>query len=126
MRSFCESGTVLAEMRARGIEPNVISYNAAISACEKGSQWERALELLGEMRTRGVEPNVINYNTALRALCRHGTAFGRRRCRLVEQERVGQQRPRGRCLGAACPAVALLVARALPSPLGRPCVRAVA
>ena len=27
----------------------VITYSAAISACEKGSQWQRALMLLGEM-----------------------------------------------------------------------------
>ena len=34
---------------ARGVEPDVISFNAAISACEKGGQWERALALLDEM-----------------------------------------------------------------------------
>ena len=32
------------KMRNRGIDPNVISYNAAISAREKGNQWQRALE----------------------------------------------------------------------------------
>ena len=36
-------------MQDRGVQPNVISFSAAISACEKGGQWERALELLEEM-----------------------------------------------------------------------------
>ena len=48
----------LKEMRHKGLKPNTITYNAAISACEKGQRWERALDLLGEMR-RGVAPDVI-------------------------------------------------------------------
>ena len=30
---------LLDEMRERGVEPNVVTYNAAISACKKGAQW---------------------------------------------------------------------------------------
>ena len=37
---------LLEEMRTRGVEPDVISFNAAISACEKGGQWELALWML--------------------------------------------------------------------------------
>eukprot|EP00665_Eupelagonemidae_sp_cell47_P009022 gene9022-1114_t len=62
--SACEKGRepgkaleLLAEMRGRGMEPNVITYNAAISACEKGKEPGKALELLAEMRGRGMEPN---------------------------------------------------------------------
>ena len=58
-------------MRQRGLEPDVITYSAAISACEKGSQWERALELLDEMRQRGLEPDVITYSAAISA-CEKG------------------------------------------------------
>jgi pentatricopeptide repeat protein len=54
-------------MRAVGVEPNVISFSAAISACEKGGQWERALGLLGEMRAVGVEPDVISFNAVIQA-----------------------------------------------------------
>ena len=43
---------LLAEMQGRGLDPNVITFSAAISACEKGQQPERALELLAEMQGR--------------------------------------------------------------------------
>jgi pentatricopeptide repeat protein len=59
-------------MKERGIEPNAITYSAAISACEKGDgQWEMALELLNEMKERGIEPNVITYSAAISA-CEKG------------------------------------------------------
>ncbi len=46
----------------RGLEPNVITYNAAISVRGKGRQPDRALALFDGMRQRGLEPNVITYN----------------------------------------------------------------
>ena len=51
-----------------GVKPNVITYNAAISACEKGRQWERALELLRDMEGKGVEPDVITYNAVIEGI----------------------------------------------------------
>merc|ERR1711865_370939 len=53
--------------RQSGVQPNVISFNAAISACEKGGKWERALELLQEMRQSGVQPDVISFSSAISA-----------------------------------------------------------
>ncbi len=58
-------------MRSSQLEPNVISYNSAISACEKGQQWEQALRLLLEMRSSRLEPNVMSYNSAISA-CEKG------------------------------------------------------
>ncbi|CAK0798080.1 unnamed protein product, partial [Prorocentrum cordatum] len=43
---------LLAEMRAGGVRPNVITYSALISACERSGQPERSLELLQEMKER--------------------------------------------------------------------------
>ena len=42
---------MLKQMRFEGIEPNVITISAAILACEKGGQGEKALSLLKEMAT---------------------------------------------------------------------------
>ncbi|CAK0901081.1 unnamed protein product [Prorocentrum cordatum] len=45
-------------MREAKLEPDVIStYNAGVSACGKGGQWQRALALLSEMREAKLEPN---------------------------------------------------------------------
>ncbi len=42
---------------------NVVTYNAAIRAGEKGKQWGHALELFQEMRASNVHAaNVITYN----------------------------------------------------------------
>ena len=53
-----EALALVAEMRetADVDGPDIYSYNAAISACEKGKQWESALELLGAMGAAGCAP----------------------------------------------------------------------
>jgi len=43
--------------------PNVITYNTLISACEKGKQPERALELFEAMQRQGVVPDVMPEST---------------------------------------------------------------
>ena len=35
----------------RPVQPDVVSFNAAITACERGGQWEKAVELLRSMQT---------------------------------------------------------------------------
>jgi pentatricopeptide repeat protein len=63
-------------MEERGIQPNVISYSAAISACEKGRQYQKALDLLSKMEERGIQLNVISYSAAIECLFAAGK-FGR-------------------------------------------------
>ncbi|CAK0875288.1 unnamed protein product [Prorocentrum cordatum] len=53
-----------------------ISYNAGISACEKGEQWQRALALLSEMREAKLDPDVISYNVGISA-CEKGQQWQR-------------------------------------------------
>ncbi|CAK0837722.1 unnamed protein product [Prorocentrum cordatum] len=97
---------LLSEMRDAKLEPDVISptmaapaltdgesggsglappsgpcephYNAGISACEKGEQWQRALALLSKMREAKLEPNGIpfSYNAAISA-CQKGKQWQR-------------------------------------------------
>ena len=46
---------------------NVMTYNALISACDKGQQAKQALEMLQAMQLQGVVPNVITYNVLISA-----------------------------------------------------------
>ncbi|CAN0251551.1 unnamed protein product, partial [Ectocarpus fasciculatus] len=62
---------MLEEIRAAGFKVNCMAYSAAIKACDKGFQWERALELLDRMVERdGVKPNLFAYNHAMSACVR--------------------------------------------------------
>ena len=47
--------------------PDVITYNALISTCQKGKQPERVLELFETMKRQGVVPEVITYNALISA-----------------------------------------------------------
>ena len=58
-------------MQLPGLKPNVITYNAAISACEKGNKPHQALHLLQELQLRGLLPDVITYSAAISA-CKEG------------------------------------------------------
>ncbi|CAE8615408.1 unnamed protein product, partial [Polarella glacialis] len=56
--------------------PNEISYSAAISACEKGGQWQLALSLLSSMPVMKAIPNEISYNAAISACEKGGQWLG--------------------------------------------------
>ena len=49
-------------MQQQGVMPNVITYSALISACEKGKQPEQALGLLQEMVDQLLTPNVVSFS----------------------------------------------------------------
>ena len=50
---------LLEAMLYQGLLPDVITYSAAISACEKGQQPQQALQLLQELPLRGLLPDVM-------------------------------------------------------------------
>ena len=47
--------------------PDVVCNNAAISACDKGTQWEMALGLLWVMIHQLLTLNVLSYTAAISA-----------------------------------------------------------
>ena len=59
---------LMAQLRERGLRPDVGAYCAAISACDKGGQPARAVALLGEMEERGIGPHESTFNAAMQAL----------------------------------------------------------
>ena len=54
-------------LQARGLMPNVITYNAAISACEKGQTPQQSLHMLPKLPFRGLLRTVLTYNAAISA-----------------------------------------------------------
>jgi len=77
-------------MRERGVEPNAISFNAAISACASGGgQWEKAVQLIDEMRQNGLEPDVISFSAAISACEKGGGQWEKAIQLLAEMQRNG-------------------------------------
>ena len=58
-------------MRQAWLQPNVITFNALTSACEKGQQWQRALGIWEDMRQAWLQPDVITFS-ALTSACEKG------------------------------------------------------
>ncbi len=54
-------------MSDRRLESDIVSYNASISASEKGSQWVQALGLLRQMSDRRLESDVVSYTASISA-----------------------------------------------------------
>ncbi|CAE7218689.1 unnamed protein product, partial [Symbiodinium pilosum] len=54
-------------MPAADLVPNEISFNASISACEKGGEWQLALSLLAQMPAAGVVPSEISSSAGIAA-----------------------------------------------------------
>ena len=57
----------LSDMQSTEVEPDIISYNATISACEKGEEWQLALQLLFHMPSADQEHDVISFNSTMSA-----------------------------------------------------------
>ena len=49
------------------VEAGSTSFNAAISACGRGLEWQQAAEILAVMTATRAEPDVITYNASISA-----------------------------------------------------------
>ena len=59
------------EIEASGGKPSIVTYNATMTALEKGLQWERALDLFDEMKLKNMPVTVVSYGSAISA-CEKG------------------------------------------------------
>ena len=76
-------------MSDAGVEPNPFSVSAVVSACEKGGQPARALEIFEQARAGDrFESNVVVFNAAL-AACSRGGEWRRALDLLAEMQRQG-------------------------------------
>ena len=57
---------LVEEMKEESSWPNVTSYKAAITACDKGRAWDKALCMLSELR-HWDKPDMISYGAAISA-----------------------------------------------------------
>ncbi len=51
----------------QGLKPNVITYSSLVSACSKGMETEKALEVCANLKHSGLQPDVITLNALISA-----------------------------------------------------------
>lgn len=62
---------MLQALRARGVEPNVVACNAAISLAARGGQWQLAFAPFWGVLVSHIEPSTVTDNAAVSA-CEEG------------------------------------------------------
>ncbi len=70
--------SILCAMPSRGLEPDIIAYNATLAACADAADHVSALALLDQMRHLAVRPDLRSYTAAINACARgnqHDRAF---------------------------------------------------
>ena len=73
-----------------GLEPNEFCFAAAISACAKAGEWERALAVYDDMGSRGLVADIVTFD-ALLAACDKGEQWERALAALNELLDLGLQ-----------------------------------
>jgi len=58
---------IISAIHRQGLVPNVVTFNALISACEKALETVQALETLDAMLRSGAVPDMIVYNALVKA-----------------------------------------------------------
>jgi len=60
-------GWLFNQMKAEGVEPNVVTYNTLIKAAGENQDYNYAKELFGEMDRKRLQPDVVTYSTLIKA-----------------------------------------------------------
>ena len=58
------------------IQPNIVTYNAAIRACAEGLDVGKAFALLDELKSRNLQPTIVTFGTLMTACERIGDTKG--------------------------------------------------
>merc|ERR1719181_2047758 len=64
-RKIDRAWEVYEEMKARGVELSIISYNTLIDACARCGRMDGLPKILEDMKTYSIKPNVITYSTMI-------------------------------------------------------------
>merc|ERR1712150_395613 len=83
-----QAGQLFDEMQRQGLAPNLITYSATTSACEKGTRPDWAGQLLDKMQRQGLAFNVITYNATISA-CEKDTMPDRAELSSAQMHRQG-------------------------------------
>ncbi|CAK0879656.1 unnamed protein product [Prorocentrum cordatum] len=81
------AGAAERDVGGEGGPRRLVNYNAGISACAKGEQWQRALALLSEMWEAKLDPDVTSYSAGITA-CKSGGQWQRALALLTEMWEV--------------------------------------
>lgn len=67
--------SLLERMQVQRLQPNVVTYNSTISACEKAVEWQHALLLLSQVEmVHHLRPTEVTYSAAISKMARSDTA----------------------------------------------------
>lgn len=50
---------VCRDMEGAGLRPNLVCFTSAITACQRGGEWRKALSLFLRMTSHGPRPDVV-------------------------------------------------------------------
>ena len=64
--------SLLQQMNDEMVLASEVTYGAAVKACSKGGEWQRAMGLLFDLGFRGLEPNLVVYTAAISSLEKKG------------------------------------------------------
>lgn len=69
-RQFLPCVTIAAEMKQKGVQPNLTIYNVMLSTAAEEGLWLDALAILDDMLSMGIRPNTLSFNHCLHvSLC---------------------------------------------------------
>merc|ERR1711865_1318312 len=94
---------LLSDIFHARLSPDLIAYNASITACEKAGRWDMAMALLSTLQHFAHRPSIVTFNTAITA-CSHGHQWMQIQ-QLLDDMRTACLRPDA--LAAIAPAEAL-------------------